>query len=544
VRRQILLVWALCISQGLVFIVCTPLWEGWDEAFHYSYVQLLAEKRELPVFHRAIVSKEIVSSFENAPLSYAANLNVGSKFTTFEEYWKLPSPERHRREQQLRAIPNAERTALPDPPYQFHSYEAHHGPLYYLVAAPIYYLFSSSDLLTRAFILRLFSLLLGSITIPLAFLTTRHVSSERRHLRRIPLLLVLLPLFYPVVGRISNDSLAVPLFSALILMVLRYFDRGCEIRNAVWIGVILGLGLLTKAYFLTAVPALITIFVGFCFAGRPRKRLLAHLCLIGVLSCLVAGWWYARNYSLYGNVSGMQELTLTSNLTFMDRIEAATRVEWSSSIQSMLKQHIWIGNTTFLGLSRSTYQVGYFLIFLSILGAGMSLIRRQSSKLSILTVFYSFFMIGLLYHMLVNYILIGGPDGTGGWYLYAVIIAESVLVVHGLETLAGQRWAATSNAVLVLYVLVVNLLSLFCKALPYYGGFFIPRFHLSHLVELYSPSGFKVMLENLAVNKPSFVTPLFIGMVIGTFVALLAWTLFREWHSGGRRPRLPAHQDS
>src|SRR4029450_8347882 len=88
------LLWVLCMSQGLVFILVTPLWEGWDEAFHYSYIQNLVETRKLPVLRQSLVSKELVSAFEYAPLSYGANLNVGSRYTTFEEYWKLPVDER------------------------------------------------------------------------------------------------------------------------------------------------------------------------------------------------------------------------------------------------------------------------------------------------------------------------------------------------------------------------------------------------------------------------------------------------------------------
>ena len=109
------LVWALCVSQGLVYIVSTPLWEGWDEAFHYAYVQGLVENRTLPVFGQSILSKEMTSSFSYAPVSYGANLNLDSKYTTHEEYWKLPRDERQSRETRLRSIPNGERRLRPEP---------------------------------------------------------------------------------------------------------------------------------------------------------------------------------------------------------------------------------------------------------------------------------------------------------------------------------------------------------------------------------------------------------------------------------------------
>jgi hypothetical protein len=341
------------------------------------------------------------------------------------------------------------------------------------------------------------------------------------------LLVVLLPLLYPTIARISNDSLAVPLFSGLVLMVLRYFANGQTWREAIGIGVLLGLGLLTKAYFLTAIPALAVIFIVAWWGGRSRQRamgLLTHIIVIAILACAIAGWWYVRNYTLYGNVSGMQELTLTSDLSFADRLSAITRVQWFSSIRTMLKQHIWMGNTSLLALSRVTYQVGYGLILLAIVGAFKSQRDRsahpQVQGLAVLTAFYGFFVAGVLYHMLVNYVMVGVPDGTGGWYMYAVIVAEVLLVVHGMGSLFGTR-AALGEGLLLLYVFVANFVSLFCKSLPFYAGFFIPRFHFSHLLELYSPSGLKAMLTNLAVNKPSFVTPGIIGAAIAAYVILL-----------------------
>src|SRR5207247_3447345 len=142
--RQKLLIWILCVSHGLVFVVSTPLWEGWDEAFHYSYVQHLAENRSLPIYGRSTISREITTSFEYAPLSYASNLAVGRYYPTFEDYWKLTASERLERDQRLRTIPGTEKTALPDVRYRLDNYEAHQPPLYYLVSGPIYFIFSLS----------------------------------------------------------------------------------------------------------------------------------------------------------------------------------------------------------------------------------------------------------------------------------------------------------------------------------------------------------------------------------------------------------------
>jgi hypothetical protein len=536
-KRSLWLAWLLCISHGLIWVVTTPIWEGWDEAFHYSYIQILAEEKALPVYGRSIVSREIAKSFDYAPLSYASNLNVGENHTEFRDYWNLPLAERLRRQQELRAIPVAEAKMVPDPRHQYRSYEAHHGPLYYLLSAPVYQAFSSSSLPARTTALRLFSLLLGSITVLLAFLIARYVSEEPRHLFVVPLLVALLPLLYPTIGRISNDSLGVTLFTALIWSALRYFSHSRGVLDAALIGVILGLGLLTKAYFLTAIPAIIVIFAAACWARRERSRLALHCCLIGGVVVLIAGWWYARNYSIYGNISGMQELTANASLSFFDRIAAIPQVPWFTSIKGMLRQHIWVGNTSALSLPRGMYQLGYTIILLSLVGAitgaavaikrrgGMLLAEVRAQRCFVLAAFYSFFVAGVLYHMLVNYLLIKTPGGTGGWYLYAAIVPEILLLLFGIEWLAG-KYATASNAILILYVLAAGLLGTYSSSLPSYAGFNISTFNVFELIEVYGPSNVQIVLENLAINKPEFITPSLIGALIVTDLALVLAALF------------------
>src|SRR5207253_4974586 len=61
-------------------------------------------------------------------------------------------------------------------------------------------------------------------------------------------------------ARVGNESLAVPLYTAVIWLALR--------RKNVWVlGAALGLGLLTKAYFLAAVAGVALVF----FAPRALR---------------------------------------------------------------------------------------------------------------------------------------------------------------------------------------------------------------------------------------------------------------------------------
>src|SRR5690242_11594892 len=100
-----ILVLLLSLTHGLLFICTTPLWEGFDEPFHYGYIQHLAEYGRLPVFGETAVSEEVRISFENAPLSRVVNSNFRNQYTTFERYWELSGADRLQRERNLRLIP-------------------------------------------------------------------------------------------------------------------------------------------------------------------------------------------------------------------------------------------------------------------------------------------------------------------------------------------------------------------------------------------------------------------------------------------------------
>lgn len=142
-------------------------------------------------------------------------------------------------------------------------------------------------------------------------------------------------------------------------------------------------------------------------------------------------------------------------------------------------------------------------------------------------VFYLFFMVGILNHMLHNFILVKLPGGTGGWYLYAVIVPEIILLVYGLESMCLPQTKRLGSLVAIFYVILLNFLGYFCKMIPFYSGFFIPRFHVQHFFKLYLTPNIDLILKNLSVNKPTFISSVFlvglISLYIGLVIIALRW---------------------
>jgi hypothetical protein len=358
---MIALIWLLSIAHGFLYIFATPQWEGFDEPFHYAYIQNLAEHGRIPIYGQTLVSKEITASLRFMPLSPVVNLNLGNRYTSFTDYWKLPKHSQIERQTALRSISRGDRRIPDESPTAVLSYEAQHPPLYYFLAAGIYRAFAGHDLPTLVLVLRIFSLLIGSATILLAYWIAQEIYCSSARILCIPLLIALLPMFFATVGRVSNDSLAVTLFTLLVLLTLKYLDSGCARGYAIQIGIVTGLGLLTKAYFLTALPSIGLLFLA---AGIRRKSVRLALVRLGwaflpVLA--IAGWWYARNLILYGNISGMFMSTLVPSVTVLDRIRAIAHVPWLQGINTLFREHLWTGNSSFGSLSKTVYIAGWLL---------------------------------------------------------------------------------------------------------------------------------------------------------------------------------------
>lgn len=115
------------------------------------------------------------------------------------------------------------------------------------------------------------------------------------------------PQFIFIHSVVNNDSLATALSSLTLLSLARLLKGRPGTREFVVLGVFLGLGLLTKASLLVFIP--LVVIVVLILAGKREssaRRLVGHLCLVLSIAASVAGWWYLRNWILYGDPLGWQ----------------------------------------------------------------------------------------------------------------------------------------------------------------------------------------------------------------------------------------------
>ena len=63
---------------GASYIAMLPIWEGFDETSHFSYIQLVADNRELPLDRKDPISYDVERYYDYAPIPHALSSKLKS----------------------------------------------------------------------------------------------------------------------------------------------------------------------------------------------------------------------------------------------------------------------------------------------------------------------------------------------------------------------------------------------------------------------------------------------------------------------------------
>lgn len=266
---------------GLLYLFATPIFEANEELWHFGYVQHLRETGRLPAQDLAARDTLYGQHGSQPPLYYLAVAAITAPISLDDAALRRQLNP-HVLVDQPDAFGNKNRVMRID------SFAAGQGAgLAVLVA-------------------RAFGLLLGAGTIYFVHRIGQMIAPQRPTVAFVAAALTSLnPMFIFISASVGNDSLAMCLNSALILLLLRTLRDGFSTRASLAMAALFGLACLTKTTSLALLPAL----VGAAFFTRRKtgdgRGLRTMLYLLALCWLLIAGWWHIRNLQLYGEPFGI-----------------------------------------------------------------------------------------------------------------------------------------------------------------------------------------------------------------------------------------------
>ncbi len=274
----------LFILLGVYYSVTVPIFEAPDEVHHFFYAKHLADTHSLPVQNPKAPSFWAQEGSQ-PPLYYALVALVISPINTdraVDYLWENP----HRN------------VGVPFQPgnknYFIHT-DREDWPYRGLPLA--------------VHIARWLSLLLGVGTILGTYAIVGSLRPDLPYLRLATAATVaFIPQFIFISAAVTNDNMINFIATLAILQMVRLVLQNGKYRQVLLLGLLVGLAALSK---LSGLGLFLLGLVALSLHGRHRensKRLWVMILLFTLVVLLTAGWWYARNFVLYGDATGLNRM--------------------------------------------------------------------------------------------------------------------------------------------------------------------------------------------------------------------------------------------
>ena len=419
------------LIAGALFAVYTPPWQAPDEPAHYNYVRQVAENGCCPRIEIGDWQADYLGQLTSARFA----------------------PESLER---LYTI----------------QYQDHHPPLYYLLASLVYKLGNGSLVA-----LRLFSVLLGSITVGLSYAIGKRILPEQPQIALGAMALVaFLPQHLAMMSAVNNDALAEALVACGLLWMIRCL-RGNEVP--IWqLGLIAGLAILCKVTIYFMLPLFpLAIALAWIKQGKPISVLARRIAAFMLVALLIGGGWWLRNISAYGFPDflglGAHDAVVADQPRTIDYVDEHGWINYARQLIAVSFKSFW-GQFGWMALPLDSALGGWIyrgFALLTIAGISGTLLAARSAAASedrdmiarrhIRIIFTAAVLIVLLAFFYYNLEFLQWQ----GRYLFPALIPVALSLVAGIDAWRARlfaRWELsrwlTPLAMMCLFALDIYLL--------------------------------------------------------------------------------------
>ena len=473
-QRFLIALLVLYVAKAILFVFIFPPFSGHDEVAHFAYIRTVVDQHEVPVL------------IQRAPLPTDGQYTNRYEFLLPADLYKYC-----RYTLQWACFPHDPQWATTsvrmttDLQPQGVQYAANHPPLYYLVAAPVFWLSekAGASVVTQLYLLRLLAIPFGIFIVLLSYFTVRTIFP------RDVFLLVTVPAFVALQTQISyeatmvnNDILSIASYSWVLYLVVRALRDGFTTRRSALIGFAFGLGIIAKSTSITAAAiiglAMLTMlsFRSWSAFRDSLPRFIGQGIVIAVPALVMAIPWYVHMWRTYGNFSALPQVRelqtwnhpagsffqLLFSLDFMKKRFSETWGEWGWRVLPFDHNlmHL-IAIPTLIAIAGIVlYAFGFCR------GAGPADEVSRPRR-------WQWYALGLMVVACASGYLATVQFGTQfdltqARYYFPVINAIAILLMLGLRTIIPVRWLGVGRGVIIISLVTLNVFAMTAYVIPFY----------------------------------------------------------------------------
>ncbi len=447
-RPALVLLAVAFVLRGIFLNVALPYGDPFDEPFHYAYAAFVAQTGQLPSARAPSVPLDALRPLQELPRS----TTYGPAPLAWSTFAKLPPAERLRRRSEAFQFRAADRQS-----FVAVNYQVQHPPLFYLLGAALLRLQPRVSLDVRLLSLRLLATACGLLAVVLASRFFRMVLPGRTAIAAVAVF-VALPGVGSMVGRFTNDALAMPIAAALLILLVEVSWGRLDGRRMLALSLLLAAGCWTKLSILPLIPA--APIVSFAAPKEFRWVTLRRTAAACAFAFLLFLPWLARQHQDGGDWLGLTptKTALASGLGLAARIGALPDIlHWRYAIV-FGRTFLWPGTASAMGAPAAAAALltaglaGLWLWPLLSVTPFCERVRRAglAAGVAVLLFLISEVSYSATYAAIARARGLSSTQMGLGWY--AVILMPAVLVLGSAAGRSAPRCAWTVLAALCVVV--------------------------------------------------------------------------------------------
>ena len=290
-------------------------------------------------------------------------------------------------------------------------------------------------------LIRFLTLGLGAGTVWLTYVLARDLFPDRPGLALgAAALTAFNPMFIFVNASVNNDALAAFVGCLTLLLCVRLVRDGLQGPLPLWryglVGLIVGLFILTKLSGLGALILLACLLAWLSYRRRSLRPLLVGLPVVVGIAALLSGWWFLRNWRLYGAPDALNIFVAIQG----QRAGVPTLRDWLDEFGTFRWTYWGLFGAVNVMAPRWVYTFFDLLSLAGLIGLVIWIVRRRKTRNSLFVIRYSVWWIpalwvGILFVSVLRWTWI--YFSFQGRLVFPDIAGISVLLMLGLQECAS-----------------------------------------------------------------------------------------------------------